>query len=588
MEIYNQNPHNPQREIDLRFEFNKKARDLVDKIASSQARQQAGEAKDRMLTGKITGTEGAGLYKNELEKRRTEKGLGPMKLEERASLRQGFKGGMTYGPRNYLNDLEDGSRQVATTMKTSFADAFKSIASGASSAQDAMAQFAGNILNTISDMSAKMATNMMFAKMGFSEGGHIPRYGGGGVVTGGSGMKDDVLSMMNGGEYVIKKSSAKKIGYDTLNAINSGGVSGFAEGGAQKGGGNMGKMFAVSAAASAASGLISGQWGKSKKKPWRGQDYGQGRGEYGNFGGPDSDARGADSIAGGGRGAQVSLNKAYVYYRRDPETGKLVSERVRPTEGKYEVSGALSLLGRLNEDDRQTGRMFGKEQKMGAYSDYLFTETERRSEVMKAHKKQKKGRLMSSYMNAAMLIGGSYMMDRSAAGVASQGWETWQGDPNPDMDRRDLFNPSKKSNNTRMAAAGGSMGKSPAMLTGGEYVMGADTVRQYGLDFMGELNRGGVPGMAAGGPVSRGNQGAVAGVVSGGETNNNVNISINVDKRGNVEAKATQDSTESDNATKENSTNNIENNKDLGKALQSVVLQELIRQQRPGGLLQKS
>jgi hypothetical protein len=132
------------------------------------------------------------------------------------------------------------------------------------------------------------------------------------------------------------------------------------------------------------------------------------------------------------------------------------------------------------------------------------------------------------------------------------------------------------------------MGKTPALLTGGEYVMGADTVRQYGLDFMGELNRGGVPGMAAGGPVSRGNQGAVAGVVSGGETNNNVNISINVDKRGNVEAKAAQDANGADNVTKENTVRDAENNKDLGKALQTVVLQELIRQQRPGGLLQKS
>lgn len=589
-------------ELDLKFKFNKKARDLVDKIASSQARQKAAEAKDRMLTGKITGGEGASLYKDALEKRRNEDGLGPMMLEQRASLRQGFKGAMTYNPRDYLNELEDGSRQVATTMKTSFADAFKSIASGASSAQEAMAQFAGNILNTISDMSAKMATNMMFAKMGFSEGGHIPRYGGGGVVTGGSGMKDDVLSMMNGGEYVIKKSSAKKIGYDTLNAINSGGVSGFAEGGAPAGGGNMGKMFAVSAAASAASGLVSGQWGKSKKKPWRGQDYGQGRGEYGYFGGPDSDVRGADSIAGGGRGAQVSLNKAYVYYRRDPETGKLVSERVRPTEGKYEVSGALSLLGRLNEDDRQTGRMFGKEQKMGAYSDYLFTETERRSEVMKAHKKQKKGRLMSAYMNAAMLIGGSYMMGKtgpmtsdltgaSVSGQGRQGFNALSASQRGGMSAKQWLDAGVGINDSGfpdMATGGSAKGASPAMLTGGEYVMGADTVRQYGLDFMGELNRGGVPGMAAGGPVSRGNQGAVAGVVSGGETNNNVNISINVDKRGNVEAKATQDSTESDNATKENSTNNIENNKDLGKALQSVVLQELIRQQRPGGLLQKS
>ena len=93
------------------------------------------------------------------------------------------------------------------------------------------------------------------------------------------------------------------------------------------------------------------------------------------------------------------------------------------------MSGALSLLGRLNEEDRQTGRMFGKEQKMGAYSDYLFTETERRKEVMKAHKKQKRGRLIGAYMNAAMLIGGSYMMgktgpmtsDLTGANVSSQG-----------------------------------------------------------------------------------------------------------------------------------------------------------------------
>ena len=102
------------------------------------------------------------------------------------------------------------------------------------------------------------------------------------------------------------------------------------------------KMFAISAAASAASGLISGQWGKSKKKPWRGQDYGQGRGEYGYFGGPDSDAGGADSIAGGGRGAQVSLNKAYVYYRRDPETGKL-NKRKSSTNGR-EVRSEWSVI----------------------------------------------------------------------------------------------------------------------------------------------------------------------------------------------------------------------------------------------------
>ena len=33
-----------------------------------------------------------------------------------------------YNARSYLNELEDGSRQLASTMKTSFADAFKNIA----------------------------------------------------------------------------------------------------------------------------------------------------------------------------------------------------------------------------------------------------------------------------------------------------------------------------------------------------------------------------------------------------------------------------------------------------------------------------
>jgi hypothetical protein len=606
-----------REEINNRMKFNEKMRDFNQLLAYVLAQQEGADATGLAKTGRISGQTMVGRYKNAVETRRNRFGVGNMDKEAGESFRLGFKGAMTYNARSYLDELEDGSRQVATTMKTSFADAFKSIASGASSAQEAMAQFAGNILNTISDMSAQMATNMLFSRMGFptkAKGGYIPRYGGGGVVTGGSGTKDDVFSVMNAGEYVIKKSSAKKIGYDTLNAINSGGVGGFAEGGAQAGGGNMGKMFAVSAAASAASGLVSGQWGKSKKKPWRGQDYGHGRGEYGYFGGPDSDAGGRDSIAGGGRGAQVSLNKAYVYYRRDPKTGKLVSERVRPTEGRYEVSGALSLLGRLNADDRQTGRMFDKEKKMGAYSDYLFSETERQRDVMKAHKKQKKGRLISAYMNAAMLIGGSYMMGKTRAplgpdvvGPDGMSYEAFRGSGGEAYRQKwGDFPVTGRPNQFPQHAPmpplppgvdpwsskpkqqhGGSAKGSPALLTAGEYVMGADTVRQYGLDFMGELNRGNVPGMAAGGPVSRGNQGAIAGMVTGGETNNNVNISINVDKRGNVEAQATQGPDTEDNANKENTVKDAENNKDLGKALQSVVLQELIRQQRPGGLLQK-
>ena len=136
-------------------------------------------------------------------------------------------------------------------------------------------------------------------------------------------------------------------------------------------------------------------------------------------------------------------------------------------------------------------------------------------------------------------------------------------------------------------------GGTAALLTQGEYVMSPEAVRTWGGGFMAELNRGNVPGMANGGPVggggmiSTGNQGAIAGMISGGETNNNVNISINIDKRGEVDAKIESTPKESDNTTKESTRKEVTNQRELGTALQAVVIQELIKQQRPGGLLQR-
>ena len=115
-------------------------------------------------------------------------------------------------------------------------------------------------------------------------------------------------------------------------------------------------------------------------------------------------------------------------------------------------------------------------------------------------------------------------------------------------------------------------GSSPALLMGGEYVMSPDTVRTHGLGFMNELNRGNVPSYAGGGIVG-----------GAGGTNNNVNISVNVDRRGN----ATVDSSAS-NTAKESDQQEMQKNKEFGAALQTVVLQEIMKQQRPGGLLQNS
>jgi len=489
---------------------------------------------------------------------------------------EAFRDQFLYNGRDVMLDFESGVINVADTMKSSFSQAFRSLTSGASTAKEAFAGMAVSILDSISDMSSQMATKMLFNQMfGASKGGLVPRYNSGGVVTGGSGHKDDVLSMMSGGEYVIKKSSAQKIGYGTLDAINSGGAKGYAVGGStgKKEGPGMGTMFAVSAGASAISGLISQQRNKSKEDPWRGQDYGFGRGEHGYFGGSEYDAGGVSSVRGGGRSAQVSLDKRFGYYRRDPQTGRLISERARPTEGRYEVSSSLSLMGRLNEDSPQTSRMSGRERTLGSYQDYLFDEKKRREEVIKAHEKMKKGRLISAYANAAMLIGGSYLFGNTQ--VPEVGGKR-DVDPNTGYIR----------GSTRIErgwASGGAVGGgSPAMLTGGEYVMSPDTVRSYGANFMQELNRGDVPGMASGGFV--GSQSGFGGMLSSGATNNNVSINVNVDNRGSANSEISTQS--SSNVSKEGSVKEAEKNKQLGMALKTVVLQEIIKQQRPGGLLQ--
>jgi hypothetical protein len=63
-----------------------------------------------------------------------------------------------------------------------------------------------------------------------------------------------------------------------------------------------------------------------------------------------------------------------------------------------------------------------------------------------------------------------------------------------------------------------------------------------------------------------------------------VRVNVNVDKSGKVEASAKSE----DGDSKESDREEIENNKELGALLQTVVVQELVKQQRPGGLLNSS
>jgi len=518
-----------------------------------------------------------------------------------------FKETFAYGGNDAILEFDDGVRTVAQNMKSSFADAFQSISSGATTVQGALANMAQSILSSINQMSTQMFTNMMFSKMfggGMAKGGYVPGYATGGLVTGGSGHKDDVLTRMQGGEFVIKKSAVNKIGVSNLNAIN-----GYANGGST--GPSMGRMGAISAVSGAATGILGAMMQDRPDKPLPSRNYGKGRGSLGYLGGADPDSGQIDRASGGGTSANVSLSKGFVYYRRDPKTGQLISERARPTEGRFEVSNALSLMGRLDENDSRTSRMFDKEQKLADYQNYVAGEKASRRAQIRAVKDQKKSRLIGAYMNAAMLVGGAKLF----GGGPPAGTKVMTGsDGKLSSFAPDAYNPTFtgsegfggfKSSVSRIKdpflnagvsmnasgipnmASGGRANGSLARVMGGEYIMSPETVRTHGVGFMTELNRGNLPKYASGGLV--GNQtGGVASDGSGagtaGNMTNNVSINVNIDKSGKAEASASVGSEDNSESSREES-EDVQNNTGLGKALQSVVLDEIVKQQRPGGLL---
>jgi phage-related minor tail protein len=116
------------------------------------------------------------------------------------------------------------------------------------------------------------------------------------------------------------------------------------------------------------------------------------------------------------------------------------------------------------------------------------------------------------------------------------------------------------------------------MVMGGEYIMSPQTTAKYGTGFMGELNRGRLPGYQDGGFVGG------AAMAAGGVTTNNVSLSISVGKDGKTNVDSESKSSQDSNSEREDK-EDVEKSKQFGDAIRSAVLKEIQRQQRPGGML---
>lgn len=184
--------------------------------------------------------------------------------------------------RKSMNDLSDTGATIAASLESNLGNSFGDFVTGAKKGKDAFREFVvsvlndsarafaskavqgliGNISSGISNAFASNSTNTVTANKGgkipaFASGGTVPAlltggeyyfspdqvknieskygpgyvskinsgtapmYANGGMVKGGSGIKDDVFAMLDAGGYVIKKSSVKKYGPDTIEAIGN-------------------------------------------------------------------------------------------------------------------------------------------------------------------------------------------------------------------------------------------------------------------------------------------------------------------------------------------------------------------------------
>ncbi len=130
-----------------------------------------------------------------------------------------FSDSLKYGTQDFKTDLVNAAAEFGTGLKSSFSTAFKEFASGQKNAQDALKSFAISFATTIQNKIIDVATSSLFSSIPaigslfssgsssstFSRGGSVGRYASGGVVTGGSGIVDDVPLMLSAGDYVLNK-----------------------------------------------------------------------------------------------------------------------------------------------------------------------------------------------------------------------------------------------------------------------------------------------------------------------------------------------------------------------------------------------
>ena len=469
--------------------------------------------------------------------------------------------------------LRSGIVDVFSTLKDGVKGALKEVITGTASMREAFQKVFASVADKMLDKTISMFVDnlfnigYMFAR-GYNKGG-VVGYNGGGIVHGGSGVRDDVPALLTKGEYVVRKGAVSKYGRGFLEKINTGEIKQYQDGGSasvnlanqfdyddpkRPTAGTMNVDARMSAFAQTDTNNPMNQLKFDKEQTL--DNYLKEKAQY--------EEQKRQAMAQYKKQRKGLIKQAFISIAMFGVTAKLTEY----IDKKFMEGAAAGL--------NQYGGDFGAAQQGGVKNALQRTSTG-------AHNMTQQGitNLNLDYAN----------MNPRRPRPTFSAPTSQVGNPivmrnHPFLSRRMYPNAQRRSSGGVMKAMGGGSDNIPALLTGGEYVVNKRSVDHYGLKFMEDLNRGRLPGFNNGGLVGEGgnNTPTIATGGSPSNVNNNITINVTVENDGNVSADTTNEQT-GGNQNTQGALNEEERNKEFSVAIKDAVVREIVEQKRPGGLL---
>ena len=402
---------------------------------------------------------------------------------------------------------------------------------------------------------------------GRKDGGYVKGYATGGLVTGGSGYKDDVPAMLSEGEYVIRKSSVSKYGASNLQKLNSGEAPKFAAGGI----------------------FLPGIRGQTEISGYK---------DLTAFAKQTTTSGATDVLAGGATTAFANLEdqssrlSAYALTREDDTINQEISSAqeqalniVKEREA-YRTQQRKEFQRQLKSTAISAALSFGLSSVMGAGA--KAASAAKAAKAAEAAKNIGSAQQLFSTAPQSFLSGSDYKLPTGAL-------PTFGSTASSILNTQAPRTQSIYSNTrTRMLGskgypfmayggavkrynAGGPTDDIPALLMGGEYVMNRQATKKYGRQFFDSINQGRAPRFADGGNVSTAEPSFAekAAAMSDSKADGGTNVSINI----NVTGQSSQMQTEGE--TKDKGIDY----KQMSKQIEQIVLKTIAEQKRAGGML---